>query len=149
MDYNEMFEYRDGKLYNKIHRNSRAKIGAQAGCLSNYDKYYKVGINNKGVQLHRVIWEMHNGAIPKGLEIDHINRDRADNRIENLRAVTRSVNQHNKGGKGVHIDKRAKARPYTAHIKNKQKFIHIGNYGTLCGALMARMMYKLKLITLA
>ncbi len=34
-------------------------------------------------------------------------------------------------------------------IKNKQKSIHIGNYGTFCGALMARMMYKLKLITLA
>ena len=148
MDYNELFEYRDGKLYNKIHRNPRAPIGAEAGCLSSYDGYYKLGMNKKSVQLHRVIWEMHNGTIPNGLEIDHINRDRADNRIENLRAVTRSVNQHNKPGVGVHYSTRAKARPYVAFIKNNQKFKTIGSYGTYCGAVMARMMYKLQTITL-
>ena len=37
-----------------------------------------------------------NGDIPDGMEIDHINRDRYDNRIENLRLVTKSQNSLNK-----------------------------------------------------
>ena len=147
MNYNELFEYRDGKLYNKVHRNARAPIGAEAG-TKRPDGYRHINFNGKFKQSHIVIWEMHNGKVPDGLELDHINRDRADNRIENLRAVTRSVNQHNKGGVGVHYSTRAKARPYVAHIKNNQKFKTIGSYGTLCGALMARMMYKLQTITL-
>ena len=148
MDYNEIFEYRDGKLYNKVRRGTTGLIGKEAG-TKRKDGYRQVKVNGKYKQSHIVIWEMHNGKVPKGLELDHINRNRGDDRIENLRAVTRSVNQHNKGGIGVHRSKRAKARPYVAYIKNNQKFITIGSYGTYCGALMARMMYKLKLITLA
>ena len=148
MDYNELFKYRDGKLYNKINRNNRASKGDRSGTLSP-SGYRMSHVNGKNIREHRVIWEMLNGKIPKGLQIDHINRIKDDNRIENLRVVTGSVNRHNNNGVGVKIDKRALARPYTAHIKNKQKSIHIGNYGTFCGAKMARMMYKLKLITLA
>jgi len=148
MDYNEIFEYRDGKLYNKFKRRNGSDKGDRAGTLapSGYRLCYA---NKKIVREHRVIWEMLNGKIPKGLQIDHINRNKADNRIENLRVVTGSVNRHNNNGTGVRIDKRAKARPYNAQIKHQQKHIHIGYYGTYCGALMARMMYKLKLITLA
>ena len=148
MDYNELFEYRDGHIYNKVRRGTTGLIGKEAG-TKRKDGYRQVKVNGKYKQSHIVIWEMHNGKVPKGLELDHINRNRGDDRIENLRAVTRSVNQHNKGGLGVCIDKRAKARPYMAYIKNNQKHKTIGAYGTLCGALMARMMYKLKLITLA
>lgn len=45
---------------------------------------------------HRIIWELHNGAIPDGMEIDHINGDSTDNRIENLRLATREVNTRNR-----------------------------------------------------
>lgn len=44
---------------------------------------------------HRVIWEMHNGEVPEGMEIDHINGVKHDNRIENLRCVDRWVNCKN------------------------------------------------------
>ena len=148
MDYNELFEYRDGKLYNKTTRNNHAIKGNRAGLLAQTG-YRVSSVEGKPKREHRVIWEMLNGKIPKGLQIDHINRIKDDNRIENLRLVTGSVNRHNNNGTGVRIDKRAKVRPYIAQIKNKQKHIHIGKYGTYCGALMARMMYKLKLITLA
>ena len=45
--------------------------------------------------LHRAVWECHHGQIPNGLMIDHINRGRADNRIENLRLVTAKENRMN------------------------------------------------------
>ncbi len=45
----------------------------------------------------RYIWEEVYGLIPEGMEIDHINRNRRDNRLENLRLVSRSQNNFNKG----------------------------------------------------
>ena len=151
IDYNDLFEYRDGKLFNKVFRQNNARKGDRAGSLA--PSGYRLVWIGKPKREHRVIWEMHNGKIAKGLQIDHINRIKDDNRIENLRVVTGSVNRHNNNAVGVKIDKRAKSRHgtdhYIAQIKNKQKHIHIGYYGTFCGAKMARMMYKLKLITLA
>lgn len=44
---------------------------------------------------HRVIWETFYGEIPVGYEIDHINTDRLDNSLNNLRCVTRSQNMLN------------------------------------------------------
>lgn len=55
---------------------------------------------------HRIVWALHNGD-PGDLQIDHISRDHADNRIENLRLATPSQNQQNRvrfgqpGFKGV------------------------------------------------
>ncbi|WP_436868476.1 HNH endonuclease signature motif containing protein, partial [Enterobacter hormaechei] len=42
-----------------------------------------------------MIWEMHNGPIPQNMEIDHINRIKLDNRLENLRLATRRQNACN------------------------------------------------------
>ena len=94
MDYNELFEYRDGKLYNKINRNGRAMKGAEAG-TRRHNGYRKVKGDGRYVFAHRVIWEMHNKPIPNEMFIDHINRERDDNRIENLRLVTRYQNAVN------------------------------------------------------
>lgn len=45
---------------------------------------------------HRVVWMAFNGPIPKGMNIDHINRIKTDNRLENLRLVTVYKNMKNK-----------------------------------------------------
>lgn len=62
----------------------------------------------------RNVWKLAYGAFPDG-EIDHINRDPSDNRLENLRVCTRSENNRNRrtystntsGHKGVWLDKKA------------------------------------------
>lgn len=57
---------------------------------------YRQGmILNRLYTAHRVIWAMHYGEWPSGA-IDHINGDPADNRIRNLRAVSRTENQRNR-----------------------------------------------------
>lgn len=48
------------------------------------------------VQYHRMIWAWHYGEVPVGYEIDHINTNPFDNRIENLRLTTRTENFNNK-----------------------------------------------------
>ena len=51
----------------------------------------------KHLQVHRVIWELAYGPIPDGMEIDHIDRNPSNNRLSNLRLVTHSENNQNKG----------------------------------------------------
>jgi hypothetical protein len=57
--------------------------------------YLYVCILGRTVLSHRAAWECMRGAIPKGMCIDHINRDKTDNRIVNLRVVTFSENAAN------------------------------------------------------
>lgn len=92
-----LFEYIDeGKF---IRRNlpssmSRAKVGevVKGGiCTSGY---YQIHVDGVYYFLHRLIWVYHNGYWEEN-EIDHINRVRTDNRIENLRAVSKSCNARN------------------------------------------------------
>ena len=84
----------------------RWNTGEAAGSLGG--AYYRV----TGKAAHRLVWELHNGPIPDGMEVDHKNRDKIDNRIENLRLATREQNRANvatysnntSGTKGVYFD---------------------------------------------
>lgn len=91
----EFFEHRDGKLYWKkvSHPNKSYLIGSEVGSIHKTG-YRHVTWNNKIHKVHRLIFLLEHGYLPN--EIDHINGDRLDNRIENLRDVTRSQNQFNK-----------------------------------------------------
>lgn len=96
----EWFEYRNGELYWKINKAARIKIGQLAGVV-NKEKYKQVGINGKIYLQHRLIWIMFNGDISDNMVIDHINRNKTDNRIENLRIVSRSINRLNTNSKNI------------------------------------------------
>ena len=89
----ELFEYRDGRLHHRTASRGR-KVGNAAGCI-NGTGYRRIGIGGRYYTEHALVFLMHHGYVPS--EIDHINGDRADNRIENLRAANRSENQCNRG----------------------------------------------------
>jgi hypothetical protein len=57
--------------------------------------YVQVGYLKKMYKAHRLIWAMIHGEFPDG-QIDHINGNRSDNRLCNLRVVTQQQNAHNK-----------------------------------------------------
>lgn len=57
--------------------------------------YLHVQIAGKNYKIHRLVAQTFIGQIPQGYEVDHINRNPSDNRMENLRIVTHSENQRN------------------------------------------------------
>lgn len=69
-------------------------IGDVAGGLGN-SGYYQVRVNGRLTLVHRVIWEMSNGRIPDGMFIDHIDQDKLNNKLYNLRLVTKAGNNQN------------------------------------------------------
>lgn len=89
-----LFEYRDGQLYWRIKPSRRDPIGMVAGSQDRSRGYVAVTRNRKHYYAHQIVFLMHHGVIP--LEVDHINGDKSDNRVENLRVCTRAQNMHNR-----------------------------------------------------
>lgn len=87
----ELFEYRDGTLYWREAPRRGVRKGSAAGHKSN--KYVQLRLNNRTYYAHQLVYLIHHGYIPA--EIDHINCDKHDNRIDNLRAATRVENGAN------------------------------------------------------
>jgi len=75
-----------------------ANQGDIAGCISS-GGYIQISIGGKCYSAHRLAWLYEFGHFPK-LQIDHINRVRDDNRIDNLRDVSGKVNMSNKSKPG-------------------------------------------------
>ena len=107
-DYlNSLFYYNneEGTLHWLPQKGKRCNnTKARAGSFTT-NGYRTIRIDNKQYKEHRIIWAMHNGLIPGNLDIDHIDRNTGNNRLENLRLATRSLNNINKNSKGVTYDK--------------------------------------------
>jgi len=86
-----LFYYDDGFLRWK---NSKRKDrnGSIAGAISG-GNYRQIKIDNKFYYAHRLIWILFNGSISKELEIDHIDSNPTNNKIENLQPLTPKQNQ--------------------------------------------------------
>jgi hypothetical protein len=101
--------------------------------------YVGISIQKDGkkyqVLAHRVIWMLHHGDWPSQV-IDHINRDKTDNRIENLRDVSPDANARNNGNelgsglKGSYRMKNRKTPTFKAHITVNRINTYLGTYRT-------------------
>lgn len=98
--------------------------------------YCNVWVNGKTQLTHRVLWESAYGPIPDGMQVDHINGDKMDNRLENLRIVTPQQNQYNRANvKGFSWDKRRGT--WRAQITHNYKMIFLGYHDTIIDARAA------------
>lgn len=90
MDWKEIFEYKDGSLIRKTSNNQHKHVG-----WKNSSGYLQTEINNKCYMVHRIIYEMHFGKLEDYEQIDHIDRNPLNNKIENLRKCIQNQNQIN------------------------------------------------------
>lgn len=132
---------------------SRAYPRNHVGKIIGHDSgqgYLYASLSGSMFAVHRMIWFMCHGRWPK-LQIDHINGERADNRIENLRLATHAENCRNarrpvtnkSGIKGVWYDK--KYNKFQAYINVNDKQIWLGRFFTIEEAAAARMIAANKL----
>lgn len=110
-----------------------AKYAGKTVGSVNHAGYIETSIYDKGYLVHRLIWLMVTGSWPHD-EIDHINGDQADNRLDNLRAATRLQNatsrhrtKNKTGFAGVLLTKWG---TYKAGIVKSGQKIHLGSFAT-------------------
>jgi hypothetical protein len=94
----EHFDYRDGRLFWR-HNTSRRSAGDEVGVLDKKTGYRVGCLNYIRFVIHRVVWVWHHGAIPDGMVVDHIDRNKENNRVENLRLVSETLSIHNRSMK--------------------------------------------------
>lgn len=104
----ECFDYRDGWLFwkrrpvehfvspNACNKWGNKMAGKRAGHISSDGKYVKITLGKTDFYAQRIIWTWHNGPIPPGFEMDHIDGNGRNNAIENLRLATVGQNAINK-----------------------------------------------------
>ena len=109
-------------------------VGKQAGYIHTTLGYVYINVFGKMYRAHRLAWLYMIGCFPID-DIDHKNGKRSDNKFENLRDVTRSINMQNQrktrskngsGYLGVHKNRKS----FHAKIKIDGKQIHLGTYKT-------------------
>ena len=119
------------------HRTGRrnCKAGQMAGCKHG-NGYLKISIDGKQYYAHHVAWAYANGEWPSN-DIDHINGDRSDNRLVNIRLALRKENCQNlraaksnsqTGFLGVYLVK--ETGKFMASLKKGRKRIRVGGFET-------------------
>ena len=135
LDYiKKHFSYSEGKIKRDDRKNSLGSLDK--------DGYLIIKVKGKQFKAHRLVWFLCKGEFPKG-EIDHINRNRLDNRIENLRECDRKQNILNTktkinkktGTSGIYLDESTKGlkAKFSFHFQGKSY-----RYRTLNEAIIKR-----------
>lgn len=144
------YDYETGVLYWRWRVNSRVPKTLEAGTQRKSSGYLYVQVHGRLYPVHRVVMLMCYGFYGEGLEVDHINHVRNDNRLVNLRFVTHGGNMRNKsvsskntsGVTGVCFLKASKK--YMAQISVDRETLYLGIFETLEEASAARAEANLK-----
>ena len=102
---------------------AKRNLGKEAGTLTNRG-YRRIEINRKHFLAHRIAWALHYGEDPGEMQIDHIDGNKLNNAIDNLRLATQSQNQANIKAKGFF---RQANGNYTAQIRLNGKLKSLGH----------------------
>ena len=132
----------DTGLFTRISSPYKHRIGVINTCANHRDGYFEIGLFGKTYKSHRLAWLYIHGCLPKD-DIDHVNRDKLDNRLVNLREASRSQNKQNigrqrnntSGFKGVSYHKYN--RKWRATIDIDDNRINLGYFSTPESASMA------------
>jgi len=124
----------DTGIFTRVKTWGRYTAGSVAGSKDVHG-YMQFRIGNKNHKMHRLAWLYMYGSFPDGA-IDHINFDRSDNRITNLRLLSkkqhvehRRANRNNTSGfRGVHLCKFTGR--WIAQIKTNYQLVWLGRYPT-------------------
>ena len=131
-----------GIFTRKVSTANNVKAGDVAGCPDGHG-YLRIRVQSRLHLTHRLAWLHVYGEWPKE-QLDHIDRDRSNNRIANLRDVTQKQNGQNRskrsdntsGHPGVCWLKQSSK--WRACIRHNQKQIHLGCFNTIEEAIAAR-----------
>ena len=125
-----LFDYEDGQLIRRVRVGTRV-VGTVLGCC--HGGGYMHGTVDKVIfYMHRLIWQWHHGDCPT--ELDHVDCDKANNRIENLRAISR---QHNMRRASPGCAWQRPSGRWAAQIGVNCKSIIVGTYDTEAQAKQA------------
>ena len=146
----ELFTYDRETGIIKWRKRTNPKQGADLVAGSSSNGYIRIKFNGKQYQAHRIAMLLSYGFYGDGLEVDHINHIRDDNRLVNIRFVTRTVNSRNlsrnsnntSGVMGVYYDKGR--RKYKAQIRVDGVNINLGRFVTLEEAAEVRKAAEIK-----
>jgi hypothetical protein len=123
-----LVDYVDGKLIAKTNSKQR-KVGTVLGTLTPKG-YLLASVQGRLQRVHRLVFLYHHGYMP--IQVDHIDGNRINNKIENLREATSSQNNQNRkatsssGIKGVVWHKQSKK--WVASICVNRKSVHLGSF---------------------
>ncbi len=137
--YRGLTVHRDGTIMSRFNR----KVGADTG-----KGYLQVTVRENGGKeyeyAHRLVWNAFVGDIPEGLELDHIDGNKSNNNLDNLRLCTNSLNQLYNKRKGVSYSKRDGRWMSRVQAQGKSHFL--GCYDTEEEAIEIYELAKLELI---
>lgn len=121
-----------GVFTRKVRTANRVQVGDIAGHVTN-EGYIRITLEGKRYLAHRLAWLYYYGKWPKG-QIHHVNHDKTDNRITNLRDVT---NRENCSNKRIHGDGhlvgttfKTNIQKWVAQIYSKGRHTYLGLFDT-------------------
>lgn len=137
-----------GKFYHTRIRSGVSDLSQEAGCIDN--GYVRIRLRGNNYRGHHLAWLYVHGELPSS-DVDHINHNRSDNRISNLRLVSKVDNCRNtskfktntSGVTGVYWSK--SKNKWQASISVNSKHKHLGTFVEFEDACKARKEAELEL----